>query len=50
MTNENKNLDITELLQPVAVLARQAGDKILKIYEGTKEMEKIIISRALLGK
>jgi 3'(2'), 5'-bisphosphate nucleotidase len=32
MANENTNLDITELLEPVAVLAQQAGEKILEVY------------------
>ena len=32
MGDNNRSLDIKELLQPVLVLARQAGDKILGIY------------------
>ena len=32
MANKNTSPDITELLQPVTVLARQAGGKILEIY------------------
>ena len=39
MANENTNLDIKELLQPVAVLARQAGDKILEIYDSEFSVE-----------
>ena len=39
MSNDNTDLDIPGLLEPAAVLARQAGDKILEIYDSEFSVE-----------
>ena len=39
MDNENKDLEITGLLEPVSALAQQAGEKILEIYNSEFAVE-----------